>query len=103
MVAIPPASSGRSSGSFCTVPAFCINGCGMKSCSDAKPAITGSSAAGICRIAGVGDVVRAIDCVVVDLDVKGVANLTRSAGHIDYHPARIHRVYGEAMRPEAIR
>ena len=71
---------------------------GMKSWSATKPTTTGARAAGICRIAGIGDMLLAIHNVFVDLGVKRLAHLAGRARHIDRQPILVNLIDLEFMR-----
>ena len=70
--------------------------------SEAKPATTGASAAGICGIARVGPVLLAVDREFVDLRVQGLAHQPRRAGKLDDRAARCHTTHLKALRREPI-
>jgi len=70
--------------------------CGLKLCSETIPMMAGASAAGIWRVAHIGDVSDAVHGKVIDLGVEGRANLACRAGIIDHHSVCIDRIDGKS-------
>ena len=63
--------------------------CGMKSCSETTPATTGASAAGMLRVAHVGEMALSVDLQIVNLRVKRLAHLARRSREVDQHAVRM--------------